>query len=222
MTRPFYIYNVVRYLIDAPLILVSFVLAKFLVVDGRSQFSDSSAFIFVLFSIIAWYSSAKISKMYTDQSAKKFSEEIIYIVITQVIFSILLTSFLFLLRNKLAFTNIFLITYLASLFLLVTLFKYITRKYVHRVLYKGKYVNRVLLIGSTPAAKDFYDTINQYYYYGYKCVGFLDNEETPLNGSPYLGKIDDLNHILATRHIDEVVVALPNSQYEKISRSIGI
>ena len=219
MTRPFYIYNLLRYLIDGPLIIISFFLAKFLIISGN-RFSDSSAFIFVLFSVIAWYTSAKISKLYTDQSAKKFSEEIIYILITQAIFAILLTSFLFLLRNRLAFSNTFLITFLAVLFNLVTLFKYITRKYVHRIIYRGKYVNKVLLIGSTPAAKDFYDTINQYYYYGYKCIGFLDNQETPLNGCPYLGKVDDLNHILATRHVDEVIVALPNSQYEQISRSI--
>lgn len=220
MTKPFFIYNAVRYLIDAPLIIISLFLATILATGSAVRFSDSSYFIFILFSVIAWYTSAKVSKIYADQNSKKFSEEIIYIIITHVLFAILLTSFLFLFRNKLSFNNQFLITFFVLLFLLVTLFKYVIRKYVHSIIYKGKNVNKVLLIGSTPAAKDFYDTINQYYYYGYKCIGFLDNEETQLNGCPFLGKIDDLNEVLNNHHVDEVIVALPNSQYEKISMSI--
>ena len=220
MTKPFFIYNAIRYLIDAPLIIISLFLTKLFVPGSVVQFTDPSAFMFILFSVIAWYTSAKISKIYADQNSKKFSEEIIYIIITQVLFVILLTSFLFLFRSRLSFTNHFLTIYFALLFLLVTLFKYALRKYVHSNLHKGKYVNQVLLIGSTLAAKDFYDTINQYYYYGYKCIGFLDNEVTHLNGCPFLGEIDNLHEILTTHDVDEVIVALPNSQYEKISRSI--
>ncbi len=76
------------------------------------------------------------------------------------------------------------------------------------------------MVGSTPAAKDFYDAINHNTYYGYKCVGFLDDEQTQLNGCKYLGKIEDLNTILPVTYADEVILALPNSQHEQIRTCI--
>ena len=48
----------------------------------------------------------------------------------------------------------------------------------------------------------------------------MDNHESQLNGCAYLGKADDLSEILSAHHIDEVIIALPNSQHETIKSSI--
>lgn len=219
MTRPYLIYRSVRYLIEVPILFLSFWIVSYNLI-GPVDFSDPENYTLILFSIIAWYSSAQVSNLYTDLRSNKFSEEITYIIFTILLFSILLTSLLFFISREFHFTNSFLAAYFTCLFFLVTLFKYIIRKYLHSIVYKGKLLNHILLIGSTPAAKDFYDTINYHYYYGYKCIGFLDNEETKLNGCTYLGRIDDLSKILSQQHIDEVILALPNSQHENIKASI--
>ncbi|MHB1177070.1 MAG: undecaprenyl-phosphate glucose phosphotransferase, partial [Daejeonella sp.] len=132
----------------------------------------------------------------------------------------LLTSLLFFVNREFNYTNSFLASYFLCIFFLVTLFKYIIRKYLHSIVYKGELLNHILLIGSTPAAKDFYDTINYHYYYGYKCIGFLDNDNTKLNGCKYLGRVDSLSEVLSEHHIDEVILALPNSQHDTIKSSI--
>ena len=220
MTRPYFLYNSLRYFIDTPLLIFSFWLADGL--SGTHLIDEANPFIFPLISIISWYSAAQVSRIYTDLRSNKFAEEIIYILVTLIFFAILLTSFLFFFRNNIELNNYFLAIYFSSLFILIISFKYILRKYLHSVFYSGKLQEQIILVGSTPAAKDFYDTINLHTYYGYKCIGFLDDEQTKMNGCPYLGKIQDLNNILEKNEVAEVIIALPNSKHEQISSTIEI
>jgi putative colanic acid biosynthesis UDP-glucose lipid carrier transferase len=80
--------------------------------------------------------------------------------------------------------------------LLAILSKYAFRKKIHAALIKGNYYDNVLLIGSNNAARNFIETVQKYYYYGYKCIGYI--EETPKLGqlSNYFGSIDILDNIL--------------------------
>lgn len=220
MTQPYLIYRTIRALIDIPILLISFWMVSNYV-NGPIILSNQDNYTFLIFSIIAWYSCTQVSNLYTDLRSNKFSEEITYIIFTLLLFAILLSSFLFFLSSVALFTNYFLAIYFTCIFFLVTFFKYIIRKIFHRILQKGEHLNRILLIGSTAAAKDFYETINHHYYYGYKCIGFLDNEKNNMNGCKFLGPIDALSDILSQEQVDEVILALPNSEHETIKASIA-
>ena len=220
MTRPYFLYSGFRYLIDTPLLILSFWLADYYSDGAIDSAQDSIVFIFLLISIISWYSAAQVSGLTKDLRSNKFAEEIIYVLVTLILFAIILTSFLFFFRNIIELSNYFLFIYLPTLFTLILSFKYIFRKYLHSIFYSGRFQEQIILVGSTPAAKDFYDTINLHTYYGYKCIGFLDDQKTKLNGCTYLGKISDLNSILAESKVDEIIIALPNAQHEQISACI--
>lgn len=210
-------YHIVRRLIDVPILLISLYVAYYYfpekpLVDPEKPFIS----IIFIFSIISWYTAAQFSNLYTDLRSKKFSEEIIYILFTQFLFIILLSFFLFLMRKQIYIGNKFLALYLSILLCLVVITKYMLRKYLHQILYNDKLHENILLIGATPSAKIFYDTINSHFFYGYKCIGFLDNDEKTLNGCLHLGSFDDINKVLEEHEIDEVIIALPNSQYEEL------
>lgn len=217
MTRPYLIYRSVRSLIDVPIIFITLTVANFYFPQPEFVF-PSKPFISIifLFSVISWYIAAQFSHLYSDLRSKKFSEEIIYILFTVFLFIILLSFFLFMLRDELYIRDKFLLLFILNLTFLVISTKYILRKYLHKILYSGRLTENILLIGATQAAKDFYDTINIHFYYGYQCIGFLDNDIKKLNGCPYLGGIDDINAILEEKSIDEVIIALPNSQHEEV------
>jgi putative colanic acid biosynthesis UDP-glucose lipid carrier transferase len=51
-------------------------------------------------------------------------------------------------------------------------------------------------------------------------VGFLDNDSSKMNGCVYQGSINNLATILKERTVDEVVIALPNTQNEQIQQCI--
>ncbi|MGV3684520.1 MAG: undecaprenyl-phosphate glucose phosphotransferase [Daejeonella sp.] len=210
-------YRVVRCLIEVPVILAALYIAYHyfpqpeFIYPGRPFIS-----IVFLFSVVAWYIAAQFSGVYADLRSKKFSEEIIYILFTVFLFVILLSFFLFMLREQLYIRDKFLLLYFTVLTSFVIFNKYILRKHLHKILYTGRLNDNILLIGATQAAKDFYDTINIHFYYGYKCIGFLDNEVTKLNGCPYLGEINDINKILEENTVDEVIIALPNTKHQEL------
>lgn len=218
MTRPYFLYNGFKHLIDTPLLILSFLIADYFSYGVLTNSQDS--LVFIIISMISWYAAATVSGLSKDLRSNRFAEEIIYILVTIILFAIVLTSFLFFFRNTIVLNNNFLLIYLPILFSLSILFRYIFRKYLHSVFYSGRLQEQIILVGSTPSAKDFYDTINLHTYYGYKCIGFIDDENTKLNGSKYLGKISDLNTILSETEVDEVIIALPNSKHEQISACI--
>jgi putative colanic acid biosysnthesis UDP-glucose lipid carrier transferase len=218
MTRPYLLYNGFKHLIDIPILILSFWIGIYL--SYGDLHIDQDSITFIIISMISWYCAATVSGLSRDLRSNRFAEEIIYVLVTIILFVIVVTSFLFFLRNTLVFSNLFLYVYFPTLFLLSLLFRYVFRKYLHSVFYSGRLQEQIILVGSTPSAKDFYETINHHTYYGYKCIGFIDDEITELNGSKYLGKISDLNTILSETIVDEVIIALPNSQHEQISACI--
>lgn len=210
-------YKIVRCLIDTPIIFIALYTAHHYFPQPEFIYPERPFLsILFLFSLVSWYIAAQFSNLYSDLRSKKFSEEIIYILFTVFLFIILLSFFLFMLRDRLYIQDKFLLLFIIVLLVLVISTKYMLRKYLHKILYTGRLNENILLIGATQAAKDFYDTINIHFYYGYHCIGFLDNETNKLNGCTYLGKIDEINSILEGNVVDEVIIALPNSQYAEV------
>jgi putative colanic acid biosynthesis UDP-glucose lipid carrier transferase len=123
MTRPYFLYNGFRYLIDTPLLILSFWIADYLTAGQIHSGQESFVYIFLLLSIIAWYSAAQISGLSRDLRSNKFAEEIIYVLVTLIIFAITLTSCLFFFRNKIELSNNFLLVYFPVLFTLILSFQ---------------------------------------------------------------------------------------------------
>jgi putative colanic acid biosynthesis UDP-glucose lipid carrier transferase len=222
MNTPYIYFQSLRSFIDSPILLLCIWLSQLLFPGNEIKENHPYSYFFILLLLASWYLSAQITKIYNDLRTNKFSEEIVYIASTVSLHAVFLTSLLFFFRTYVSFSNFFLIFYLLSVFLMVIITKYILRKYLHHSIYQGKLSEKVLLIGSTPAAHNFIETIDSHAYYGYQCIGFLDNKKKELNGCKYLGKITDLTKIIETYEVDEVIIALPNSAHDEIKYSIGI
>lgn len=212
-------YNLTRYIADALAILIAYIMALFV---QFGNMKTSFSFLFLLCSIFFWYLLSQFSKLYADRRSNKFSEEIVFIAYNTLLLSILLSSTLFFIEFNPTYTVGFFGTYLMHIFITISVIKYILRKSIHAALHQGKLYDKILLVGSTPAAINYYETINKYYYYGYECVGLIDEEPAKINGCKYYGKIDALDSVLHTEAIDEVVIALHNKDYANIQRCMEI
>lgn len=222
MAKAYNRYTTLRYIIDAPIVCISYFLALGITSRGTPGNSMLFTYLFTVIALIVWYIAASFSRLYADRRSNKYSEEIVFIIYSIILFTILLSSVSFFLRNIFQFNSNFFPFFLSILFILLTLTKYVIRKYLHSAIYQGKLFDNILIVGSTPSALDFYETINKYYYYGYKCVGFLDNTHSKMNGCSYQGKINNLGTLLKEKAIDEVVIALPNTQNEEIQQCIEV
>jgi putative colanic acid biosynthesis UDP-glucose lipid carrier transferase len=162
------------------------------------------------------------SKIYLVKRHNKFSEEMVQIIYHSILFVVSLTSLLFFLNLNHKFPSKFIIVYINILAFLAILTKYGIRKKIHANLNKGIFYDYVVLVGSTQAADQFIKSIEKYYYYGYKCIGYVDEKEKKELNSNYLGKLENLNQILKSNNIDEVFIALPTKENEKIQSCITI
>ncbi|MDO9157452.1 MAG: hypothetical protein Q7U17_11290, partial [Sediminibacterium sp.] len=170
-------YTLIRYVIDAPIVGIGYLLS---VKATLSQVQEDAAipdYLLTGLALLVWYMAASFSRLYTDRRSNKYSEEIIFIIYTLIIYTIFLSSVFFFLRNYVRFNAGFFGFFLGFLFVFLSLTKYIVRKYLHAAIYKGQLFDNLLIVGATPAAMEFYETINKYYYYGYKCIGFVDNQQ---------------------------------------------
>lgn len=222
MTKSYYIYSAIRYLIDAPLLIAAFFIAKIYNAHITLHPEPIKSFLFLALALTAWYISAQFSRIYNDLRSNKFSEEIVYILSTVFLFTILLTSLLFIFRRNFFFQNHFLYFYIGLVLLLVLVFKYILRKYLHSTFYRGELQEKVIIVGATPAAKEFYQAITVNTYYGYRCEGFIDDSKSGMGNCHYLGKLSSLNKVLETTMVNEVIIALSNAQHEDIKMAIEV
>jgi putative colanic acid biosynthesis UDP-glucose lipid carrier transferase len=93
-----------------------------------------------------------------------------------ILFIVSLSSLLFFLNLNHKFPSKFVLLFANILTFLAILSKYAIRKKIHAYLNKGIFYDHVLLVGSTKAAEEFIDAVKKYYYYGYNCIGYIDDQ----------------------------------------------
>ena len=206
-------YKTKRILID--LLIISIVLFS-------TYRLTNTTFIIITFNVVLvillsiWLFASYFSSIYGDRRAKKFSEELTYIFYTFLLFIILLSSISFAINrffdNSYKFFIIFLIIFLPVLILQ----KYIFRKLIHSRILKGELYESVIIVGLSNSGIDYLETIVKYNYFGYRCIGYLDDNRTNNSNFNYLGRLSNLEDVLKNFIIDEVVIALPHSETKKI------
>ena len=209
----------ISYTLDIIIILIAYSVSKKIIQStDLHQFSYN----FFILSIILWFSMSFFSKIYLEKRSNKFSEEMVQIIYHSILFVVSLTSLLFFLNLNHKFPSKFIIVYINILCFLAIITKYAIRKKIHASLNKGIYFDKVLLVGSTKAADEFIEAVKKYYYYGYKCIGYIDESDRLKDKTKYLGGLEQLEQILKETIIDEVFIALPTQENDKIQQCISI
>jgi len=220
MKRKVLIQQIGRYLIDFALIAICYQLSLFFTELNEYYKVD---ILFLGMSILGWLWVSRYSNLYSDRRSKKFSEEIVLVGYHMVLLTVILGAGIFFLRlNQVIFSVRFIKLFLVFLGVGTLAVKYFFRKRIHAYLQEGQLFDNVLLVGSTPSALNFLKTINQFYYYGYKCVGFLDIQESKIEGYKYYGNLDNIESVVKSELVDEVVIALPATQQAEIQKCIDV
>ena len=220
MKRKVLIQQIGRYLIDFALIIICYQLSLF--------FTDLNEYykvdiLFLGMSFLGWLWVSRYSNLYSDRRSKKFSEEIVLVGYHMILLTVILGAGIFFLRlNQVIFSVRFIKLFLIFLGIGTLTLKYFFRKRIHAYLQEGQLFDNVLLVGSTPSAHNFLKTISQFYYYGYKCVGFLDIQESKIEGYKYYGNLDIIESVVKSESVDEVVIALPASRQSEIQNCIDV
>jgi len=215
-------YLIAKVVLDLPVLILAYSFSFIVNLKFINAIPNVEQLVFIATSIFTWYLSARISKLNTDRRFNKFAEEIIFITYTLVIFSIIQSSCIFFFKLFIYYNGQFFLTYILSLYILLFIVKYAVRKYLHAFTNKGKIFERVLLISASEYANHFHDVISKHSFYGFQCIGAVNESNDGFTNCPYIGKPNDLVNILATSLVDEVIIALPQEKEKEINDIITI
>jgi len=89
---------------------------------------------------------------------------------------------------------------------------------------KGYNQKHILLIGYSRAAEGFIDRVRVNPEWGYQIKGILDNTKewgTGYKGINVIGKVRDLDEILALNSLDEIAITLSIKEYANLERIVA-
>jgi putative colanic acid biosynthesis UDP-glucose lipid carrier transferase len=100
--------------------------------------------------------------------------------------------------------------------------KFVLRRILNFIRRRGRNLRSLLIIGAGKIGRQFYSEIITNQHFGYKLLGFVDDRiQADMNGE-YAGPISELDTILESKNVDDVIIALPNYAFSKIKEVITI
>lgn len=166
--------------------------------------------------MFVWYFATKSNGFYDEYRSRNFSFEIVSLlktVITLIICGIVIL-YLFAQNN---IPPKFLVIYSILIFNSIIIKRYIVRKILHFLRAKGRNLRNIVIIGYNDIAKKFRFEIENHKYYGYRFIGYLDDD---YSNDDILGKLDDLSKIIKKNDVDEVIITLSNEKKSTINKII--
>lgn len=162
---------------------------------------------------------------YSSKRGNSFGNEIVNIIEANIMGCLILFGIFFIIKLN-YISRMVIIQFTITNTLLVILERYISRTILKYIRARGFNLKHMLIIGAGDLGHKFLKKIEKHREYGFSVMGFLDDDEAKIGAkigkTSVIGKIDTLDNFLLPYHIEEVVVALPLSAYQKLSSIIKV
>ncbi|WP_018753863.1 undecaprenyl-phosphate glucose phosphotransferase [Paenibacillus sanguinis] len=183
------------------------------------------AFWSVIYGAITVLMGVMIS-LYMPKRKKRFADEVWKIIQVHAMSLFILLGLMFFFR-QVDISRHYLALYMIFNVVLITLYRYVLKNVLKQLRKKGFNKQFVLILGAGSLGRRFHANLKQYPELGYEVVGFLDDQKEwdgieAARYKPILGTIDELERILESTMIDEVVLALPLEAHHRYARIIAI
>ena len=111
------------------------------------------------------------------------------------------------------YSRLFLVIFASVDITLVGLFRWAVAASLARIRRSGGNLQRVLVVGAGELGREVVERLDVHREYGFVVVGFLDDDpgrqQRDIHGVPVLGTTKDLNEVVLSHHVDQVMIALP-------------
>jgi Undecaprenyl-phosphate glucose phosphotransferase len=208
-----------RLLIDYVVLVLAFLGTREYISGLGDVFFSGFNLLLLCISIIAWTVIGMSLHLYDEFRTRSFSYEFVAILKTVLLHACFFTFLFFYCFKYYPYPRTFTLLYAFLTFVSITVVKFIVKQSLLRLRSNGYNLKNILIVGTGDTGMKFYKTILSNDHFGYRCVGFVDEQTNPYLNGQYLGKISDLTRILESHEIDDVIVALPetlNTEMENI------
>ena len=197
------------------------ILSAYLSAPDFNFLRNVNAQFLVLSLAVIWFFTSRATGLYDEFRSRNFSFELILILKNSFVQAVSAIIILFLLSEK-TYSRYFILLYGGGLYLAISFEKFLFSRLLHMFRRRGRNLRHMLIIGTGKTGLNFYESVKRNPHFGYNILGFLDDEQNAQLNGQYLGKIDELDGYLKTLRVDDVIIAMPNDEAEKIEEVIGI
>ncbi len=205
---------------DFIMLIISYSIAVILT-SKKIQFEVTSIdFFFLLLQIFIWYFVSRSFELYDEFRGRNFIYEFIALLKSIIFFTSIMIIVLFAIQSR-VHSRYFISIDSLSFFTLAVISKILIRKFILYLRIKGRNIRYMVIIGSGEIGRQFQKLVANNLNFGYKILGFVDDYIGFLNENEYLGKIEDLDKILSSNQVDDVIVALPSNSQSLVEQIIN-
>ncbi len=222
-------FNAIQIILDMIVVSLALLLAYWLRFvspffhDGPRIMNFLNYFHLLVFIIPVYFICYFILGLYKPFRKVRFLREAIYIIAANTIGIMITVTYLYFTKD-INYSRLMLgFFYIGSnVFLIIE--RFTVRKVLREFRRRGYNLKHVIVVGAGKVGETFVKKIQSEPQLGYNIVGYIDDyySKEKKDNIKILGKTNDLENILATNFIDEVVIALPNNSYEKINKVIDV
>lgn len=178
--------------------------------------------ILLIISGFSWYFAAKLFNVYKDSRALLFATELVTLLKTILFHTLIFSFFSFLFFTNFPYQRTFITLYTLLAILVLSGERHIVKNVLRRLRLNGRFNKKVLIVGAGARGMHFYNAVVKKQQNGYILSGFVDDDKKEYLNGEYLGTIKDLDKILKSTDVDDVVIALPTTKADIIISTIKI
>ena len=173
--------------------------------------------LYVLFPII-WIVIFSSLSIYDGRKFLRAADELAILMLATVIASISAAGILYFSYREVS--RALFIIFVLSTFLLCLLWRVLIRVYFRKRPEASTNSRRLIVVGTGSLGQRVGQQIQHAYSENLKLIGFIDDGYTNEKKATPLGKVEELKTLVRDYHVTDVVIALPYSEYHKMSEIV--
>jgi Undecaprenyl-phosphate glucose phosphotransferase len=204
-----------RLLGDLILLNLSFIVSAVWAQSWETLLQKNHMFLLLLILNFSWYFTSHISGLYNDIYLREYVNHFLNIIKGIFILILITIAFIFFVKENL-FTRNFIIYLTLTYFFSVNLWTIAFRKFLKFLRHQGLSIRNLLIVGVGDIAEHFKREVCDVPGFGYRFVGFINEEDFTREN------FDKLQKSLEEKKIDDVVIALSNESNKYLDEIIRI
>ncbi len=200
---------------DLILLNLSFIISAILAQSWEILLQRNYMFLLLVILNFSWYFTSNISGLYEDIYLREYVNHFINIFKGLFILVLLTIAFIFFVKEDL-FTRNFIIYFSVIFFFTVNIWTIVFRKFLKFIRRQGLSIRNLLIVGTGYIAEHFKQEICDIPGFGYRFVGFVNEDEFTKE------KFDELQQSSVEKKIDDVVIALSDESSKYLDEIIRI
>lgn len=213
--------NRVNILLDMALVILAYILASWIrldFLDGASEnmaaVNEKTVLLALAYSVVLFFF-LSLMGFYNTTRTRRLSWKIRTIFLCVTLSILIASTLLFLFRLVEFSRGVLLIFYLATLIFLIGKYTFM-RLVLSRFRGKGYNLKHVVIIGTGKLARQYREDIAAEPELGFHILGFIGNRNLLQNEDPWLGSFKEVENVLSSTDINEVVIALEPEEYNRL------